>query len=75
MDYFIRYESLESGIEKVSRMLGIDFQPERILKLKSGMRDSSIPVKDYYDRETRAIVEGIYRFELDYFGYDFVSLR
>ncbi len=71
MDYFIRYEDLENGIKQVCEEVNVEFLPGLIRSLKSGIRDCSVPIKDYYDQETRKIVEKKYRFELEFFGYDF----
>jgi hypothetical protein len=59
IDYFIRYEDLENGIKHVCALLDIPFEPERIPKLKSGIRDSTIALSAFYDEETIKIVNRI----------------
>lgn len=66
MDYFIRYEDLENGIKHVCDEVDVEFLPGLILRLKSGIRDCSVPIKDFYDQETRKIVEEKYKFELEF---------
>lgn len=69
VDYFIRYEELENGIQHVCNVLNIPFEPERIPRLKSGLRNGEIPLRDFYDDQTIAIVMRLYEFEIDKFGY------
>jgi hypothetical protein len=69
IDYFIRFEDLQGGIKHVCSILDIPFEPERIPKLKSGIRNSGIPLYEYYDAETIEIVRNLFTFELQTFGY------
>ena len=69
VDYFIRYESLHAGIEHVCNVLGIPFEPEKIPRLKSGIRAGAFSVADYYTPRSIEIVATAYEFELDHFGY------
>lgn len=69
VDFFIRYEQLENGIEFVCDKLGVPFEPERIPSLKSGIRDHDIPVHKFYTEELEHAVSSAYRFELKKFGY------
>jgi len=71
VDYCIRYEQLEKGIEFVCRKIGVPFEPERIPSLKSGIRDHTIPIDSFYTEELIHSVAIAYRFELDQFGYSF----
>jgi hypothetical protein len=71
IDYFIKYESLNNGIRHVCDTLGIPFEPERIPALKTGVRDKSIPIRDFYDKDSVEMVKNIYAFELDFFNYDY----
>ena len=68
IDYFIRYEDLENGVMHVCDQLDIPFEPDRIPKMKAGMRENISP-RDYYDEEIIQIVGRLYEFELEYFGY------
>jgi hypothetical protein len=69
VDYFIRFEELHEGIKHVCDALDIPFEPEKIPKLKSGVRKGVIPLYKYYDAETIEIVRDLYKFELETFGY------
>jgi hypothetical protein len=69
LDYFIRFEDLQAGIEHVCRILDIPFEPEKIPQLKSGIRKNEIPLYEYYDAETIRIVKRLYKYELETFGY------
>ena len=71
VDYFIRYENLEDGIRHVCEKLDIPFRPERIPKLKSGTRDTTINPRMFYDDETISLVNKACRFELETFNYSF----
>ncbi len=73
LDYFIRYENLQEGIREVCTRLQVPFEPDQVPRLKTGMRNDQIPLKDYYDAQSISIVKDLYSFELDYFGYDFPS--
>lgn len=69
MDYFIRYEALQEGVADVCRRLGVDFEAQRLPWLKAEFRERSIPLEDFYDRDTCDRAAQVYAFELDYFGY------
>jgi len=69
VDYFIKFEELHQGIQHVCDVLDIAFQPDRIPHLKTGIRKREIPLHEYYDEATAKIVEEIYKFELETFGY------
>lgn len=71
VDYLIRFEELGKGIKFVCDQLGLPFEPENIPKLKVGSRDKTIPVSNFYTKETREWVRRVYRWELDEFGYEF----
>lgn len=75
IDFFIRYEDLENGIKHVCDKLGIAFEPENIPRLKSGMRNNQFSLSEFYDSETINIVNQLYEFELNYFGYTTPSIR
>ncbi|HWO40244.1 MAG TPA: sulfotransferase family 2 domain-containing protein [Candidatus Eisenbacteria bacterium] len=69
VDYFIRFEDLAAGVKHVCSELDIPFEPRKIPRLKTGIRRTEIPLRDYYDAATIAIVKRIYKFELETFGY------
>ena len=69
VDFFIRYEHLQSDIESVCKRLEIPFEPDRIPKLKMGNRADDQPISEYYDAKTIEIVSDLYDLELEKFGY------
>lgn len=69
VDYFIRYENLEAGIQHVCEVLGLPFEPERIPRLKAGIRPTGRSLRDYYDSRTIEIIAKKFDFEFKYFGY------
>jgi hypothetical protein len=71
MDYFIRFENYEDGIRDVCNILDIDYDLTGLPRHKSGVRPKDIPYSDYYDSETIAAVNKIFRFELETFNYSF----
>ena len=73
LDYFIRFEDLEGGIKFVCDTLGLPYVNDDIPKLKTGMRDQSVPLKDFYSAPMKEMVEKLYQFELNTFGYRFPS--
>jgi len=73
IDYFIRYENLAHGIKSVCDHLGLAFEPQNIPSLKSGFRDQSIEVREFYSEDMVQLVCKAYEFELKEFGYTFPS--
>jgi hypothetical protein len=69
VDFFIKYEELEDGIEYVCNRLNLPFEPERLPRLKSGSRTSKAPIGAFYDEESIQIVNRLFGFELELFGY------
>lgn len=69
LDYFIRFEHLAEGVREVCERLGVPFDAERLPRLKAQFRERSIPLAEFYDRETLDRATDIYAFELDHFGY------
>ncbi len=70
IDYFIRFENLHEGIKHVCEHLSIPFEPARIPEFHKGIRDCTIPIREYYNHETEQIVRKKYAWELNRFGYD-----
>lgn len=69
MDFFIRQERLAEDVEAVCDRLNLPFDPERIPRLKSGVRPGDRQLSDYYDAEAIAKVEQDYALELNLFHY------
>jgi hypothetical protein len=70
VDYFIRFEELGEGIKHVCDRLRIPFEPTRIPTFKKGIRPGNVQLSDLYDRETEKIVQELYDWELERFGYE-----
>ncbi len=69
VDYFIRFEELHQGIKHVCQHLSIPFELTRLPEFKRGYRHYRLRIQDYYDNQTRQIVEEKYAWELERFGY------
>jgi len=69
IDFFIRYEDLENGIKHVCDKIDVAFELQNIPNFKSGMRNWQLLLSDFYDQETINIVNNLYSFELNHFGY------
>lgn len=69
VDYFIRFENLNDGIQHVCERVSISFDPSMVPTFKKGARPRDIKTRDFYDQETRQIVEELYAWELQRFGY------
>ncbi len=70
VDYFIRFENLHKGMKHVCNHLSIPYEPLRIPEFKKRKEHHSIQIRDYYDHETEQIVQKLYYWELERFGYD-----
>lgn len=69
MDFFIRYENLLEDIKVVCDRIGLAFNSNELLKLKSGLRNKTIELEEFYDQECIDIVSDMYSTELRHFGY------
>lgn len=69
IDYFIKFENLNQGIQEVCNQLSLPFTPSRVPEFKKGLRGNKFKISDYYDDETRQIVENNYAWEIENFGY------
>ena len=68
VDFFIRFEQLHEDIRQVCHQLSIPFEPHLLPEFKKGKR-SNIPFSEYYDEDTRQIVEEQFAWELREFNY------
>ena len=67
-DAIIRYETLQDDFSAVCEKLSI--APPPLGRFKGGFRHfRDMPVSAFYSPEATAIVEDMYAFELDIFGY------
>ena len=71
VDFVIRYENLLEGLEEVCQRLGISPNLEKLPNMVGGVRPKEIPISNYYDDATKRIVESVFDFELEEFGYEF----
>ena len=70
-DSFLRYENLHEGIMCICSTLDIPYEPERLLRFKSDIRDNTVLPRDLYDEKTRSVVANLFALELKSFEYEF----
>ena len=70
VDEFIHFEDLSGGITRVCDRLDIPFDPQRLPTYKMGIRQQCIPIRDYYNDQTAALVRQLYPWEFARFGYE-----
>ena len=66
-DFIARFESLDSDFETLCNHLNCN----GLVRLPHAIKGSGEDYRDYYDRDTRAIVADRYREEIEYFEYSF----
>jgi len=66
IDYFIRFENMDSDFKFVCTKLGIPYVP--LPKVNASQRNA---YHQYYDAETREMVRKKYIDDIEYFGYKF----
>lgn len=71
LDDIIRHESLEAEIERICQHIGLPFEKEYLPTFKKGIRTSDATVEALYTTKSRKLVEKMFAFELQHFGYDF----
>lgn len=69
LDFFIRFEALEQGLQSVCSRLSLPWEPSRLRALKTQFRQREIRLDEFYDAATAAVVEEKYAMELAHFGY------
>lgn len=69
VDYFIRYEKLQEGIEEVCNRLSISYDPSSIPEFKKGIRSHEFTISEFYDEKTARMVEDKYAWEMERFAY------
>ena len=70
VDYVIRYEDLEQGVQHVLRQIGIDQLPE-LPRQRSGSREQKGSYREFYTPKLRDLIARWYRPEIEAFGYEF----
>lgn len=68
VDYIGRYENIEEDLKEVCKRINIPFHKD---KLPSAKKIKDYNYRDYYTAEDKKLVESLYKFELDRFGYSF----
>jgi len=69
VDFVIRYENLAEDFNKVCKKIGV--QTDSLPHLKSGIRKKSYHYSEYFDEESKAIVEERHRNDIRLFNYQF----
>ncbi len=70
-DFYIRYENIDSDYKKVCKKLKIPYV--KLLHLKSKTRKNKKHYSYYYNKETKKIVADIFKKEIKYFNYRYLS--
>ena len=68
--FYIRFEYLLEDLEKLCKILEIEFNKEELQHYKSEFREKR-PYQDFYDEETRKIVYNSHKEEFEKFNYKF----
>jgi hypothetical protein len=68
VDFVGRFENRTADLKVVADKLGIEFEGLHINETKDKKHYS-----EYYDEETRALVERVYQLDISFFGYAFES--
>ena len=71
LDDVIRYESLNTDLQRVCERIGVPFVPETLSTFGSGLRPPECTSKAMYTAIGKDIIKYDCAFELDHFGYDF----
>ncbi|MCF8262160.1 MAG: sulfotransferase family protein [Melioribacteraceae bacterium] len=69
LDDFIRYEKMNSEIERVCNILSIPFEPEYIPSFKSKNRRKIANIEYFYTQESIDLVRELFAYEFEKFGY------
>ena len=69
-DFVGKFENLSVDLRKALKQVGIDFDQE-LPRAKTNFRRSKRPYRDYYDDETRSIVNDWYTPEIRLLAYEF----
>ena len=67
----LRFEELADELPRYVHRLGVQIEPEEIPVLGASGIES---YREYYDPETRDLVENLYQYEIDRFGYSLEDL-
>ncbi|MEX1060372.1 MAG: sulfotransferase family 2 domain-containing protein [Methyloceanibacter sp.] len=70
VDFVGRFENLTEDFRKALKQVGVDFDQE-LPRAKANFRRTQKHYRDYYDEETRGIVNDWYAPEINLLGYEF----
>lgn len=70
IDFFIRFENLNNDLSEACQHLNIPYEPDSLSRLKSHIRPANAHVGDFYNFAATDIVNHLFEFEFDYFGYE-----
>ena len=68
LDFIGRFENFNQDIEKVSSLIGLDFD---IKKLPHEKKTNRKHYKEYYNEQTKQIINNIYKDDIKQFDYEF----
>ncbi len=71
MDDVVRHENLAADMERICGKLNLPWQPERLPRMKTGVRPAGTSAAEMFTAKARALVEQQFSLELDLFGYGF----
>jgi len=69
LDYYIRYENLDIGYQKVCERIGIPF--EKLPRLRGHTRKDKRHYSTYYNDRTRKAIGQVHKKMINFFGYEF----
>lgn len=70
IDEVIRFEALEDGLRMVCERIGVEFEPDRLPQFKKGIRDDKVGLEEIYTPKAIAVIEKLYSYEIERFGYE-----
>ena len=71
LDDVIRFESLQSDVQRICEKLSLPYDAARLPKFKSGIRRPEATPERLFTPPARRVVEETYAYELKQFGYEF----
>lgn len=71
LDAMIRYEVLETDIQRICDRIGVPYDRKYVPEFKRGFRPPDATAGSLYTRRSRELVERAFAFELQFFGYRF----
>ena len=70
-DHYLRYENLESDTARILKKFGLEMGNMKYPTAKANFRENPAHYTEYYDSETRQIIEEGYAGDIKKFGYEF----